>query len=532
MRNKIILGLIIIIGIILRFNSLGQVPTSLDWDEASIGYNAYSILKTGRDEYGEFLPLQIRSFGDYKPPLYVYLSIIPIMFFGLSEFAVRLPSAVFGVIALIFTYKLLAELVPKNSKLKLLAVLLLSISPWHIQFSRVAFEANIALCLFIIGIYYFVRAAENGKYLFLSALSFALGIYSYHSLRLVVPIMVISLLLTYRSSMLKMKSYLITSGIFASVLLLPLLILASGTGARFSSVTVINPETISESIPYLQADIERNDQLGRLLHNRRVIYTLEVLKGYFSHWNIDFLFIQGDGPGRHHAPDMGMLYLIELPLVLIGIYTLLFSRSGTKLKTLILIWFFVAPISSALTTGTPHAVRALLYLPTFQIFTALGLLSVLKIIPANIYKITASMIVLTYIVSIHYYLDMYYVHGPIEQAHEWQYGYREMVNEVSKISKNYHKVIVTYRYDQPYVYFLFYEKIDPLWYQNEWTQYQINRTTRQFGNLVFKNIDWENDSKEENTLFVGTPNEVPNSAKIIKEIKYPNGSIVFRIAES
>src|SRR5258706_10515409 len=101
---------IIILAIVLRFFQLGTNPPSLDWDEASIGYNAYSILKTGADEYGNKLPSTIRSFGDYKPPVYIYLDVPSVAFFGLNEVGVRFPSALFGSLSVLVMYFLAKEL--------------------------------------------------------------------------------------------------------------------------------------------------------------------------------------------------------------------------------------------------------------------------------------------------------------------------------------------------------------------------------------------------------------------------------------
>src|SRR5437773_2571614 len=111
LQNKlfILLG-IILLAILLRFYQLGNNPPSIDWDEASTGYNAYSILKTGKDEYGNFLPLSFRSFDDYKPPVYIYLTVPSVAVFGLTEFAVRLPAAIIGVLAVLVIYFLCLEI--------------------------------------------------------------------------------------------------------------------------------------------------------------------------------------------------------------------------------------------------------------------------------------------------------------------------------------------------------------------------------------------------------------------------------------
>ena len=110
LKNIIVLGCIVLIAVFLRVWDLGNTPPSPDWDETALGYNAYSILKTGRDEYGNFLPLTIRSFDDYKPPLYVYVAIPFVAFLGLDTWVVRLPSVVAGVLAVIGTFLLVQEL--------------------------------------------------------------------------------------------------------------------------------------------------------------------------------------------------------------------------------------------------------------------------------------------------------------------------------------------------------------------------------------------------------------------------------------
>ena len=101
---------VILLAAVLRFYQLGQNPPSLDWDETAHGYNAYSILKTGRDEYGYKFPLYFRSFDDYKPPIYTYLVVPAVAIFGLNDFAVRFPSAFLGVLAVLFTYLMVKEL--------------------------------------------------------------------------------------------------------------------------------------------------------------------------------------------------------------------------------------------------------------------------------------------------------------------------------------------------------------------------------------------------------------------------------------
>ena len=109
--KKLVLIAIILLAAILRFYKLAEVPPSLYWDEASLGYNAYSILKTGHDEHGVFLPItNFAAFGDYKPPGYVYMTVPSIALLGLSELAVRFPSALFGTLTVFLTYLIAKKL--------------------------------------------------------------------------------------------------------------------------------------------------------------------------------------------------------------------------------------------------------------------------------------------------------------------------------------------------------------------------------------------------------------------------------------
>src|SRR3989338_4534962 len=103
-KTLVFLGVITLLSAILRLYQLGSTPNALEWDEVALGYDAKSILKTGRDQFGHFLPLTFRSLDDYKPPVYEYLTVPSVAIFGLTPFAVRLPSAVSGITMVVLLY--------------------------------------------------------------------------------------------------------------------------------------------------------------------------------------------------------------------------------------------------------------------------------------------------------------------------------------------------------------------------------------------------------------------------------------------
>lgn len=165
MTKKILLVLIVLLAAFLRFYNLGTNPPSLTWDEAAWGYNSYTLGLDGKDEFGKFLPITyLESFGDFKPPVYAYLGVIPVKILGLNEFATRFPSALFGVLTVLLTFFLVRRIFWKSEGADYIAVItafFLAISPWHIMLSRAAFEANVATFFIVLGVFAFLAAVQN-----------------------------------------------------------------------------------------------------------------------------------------------------------------------------------------------------------------------------------------------------------------------------------------------------------------------------------------------------------------------------------
>jgi len=524
---KLAFILILLLAAFLRFYQLGFNPSSLDWDEASLGYNAYHLLKTGTDEYGERWPLAIRSFGDYKPPMYVYLTIPTVAVFGLNEMAVRLPSALLGVLTVAVTFFLTQELFGKRN-LAFLSMFFLAISPWHLQFSRVAFEANVGLFFFVTAVWLFLRGVKDGPFLILSAVSFGLSFYSYHSPRLVAPLLLIGFAWYFRKQLWQKKKYCLLAFFAGALVVFPLVVLFfSGSGQeRFSIVSIFSaPDILTRSIRQIEHDMTLGFPFGFLIHNRRIIYTFAFIKGCLDHLNFNFLFLRGDGFGRHQAPDMGMLYLWDFPFLLLGIYWLLKEKGWGAFP--LFWWFLVAPVASGISASTPHAVRALLYLPAFQVMTAYGFLGIFRLVSKNGLWQRGLLIIMAIAlaVNVSYYLHQYYVHLPINCAQSWLYGYKQMIAVVNHEEKHYDKILVTNFYDQPYVFFLFYNQLDPYQYKNNGTDYLG------FGKYEFRRVDWDEDQSLEDTLIVGSGAEIPETVqkRLRAQIDFPDGEVAFRI---
>lgn len=534
---------IIFIAAILRFYQLGVNPPSLDWDEASIGYNAYSILKTGADEYGNKMPLALRSFDDYKPPLYIYLTVPSVFIFGLNEFAVRFPAAVIGVLAVIFVYFFAREVLQgfdekKKEWIALTASFFLAISPWHLQFSRAAFEGNIGICFLIASLFFFFRGMKKSRYYFLFTVFFVLSIYSYHSFRLINPLILIILLVLFYKELLKQKIIVALSLILIIFLSLPVYLNlgnTQGTVARLSMVTIFSDPKLQQlSAEHVLLARKNHDIVKEILYNRRLVFIPRMVSGYLDHFNFDFLFLHGDGGVQHHAYNMGMLYLWDFPFILIGIVYLLKKRN--KRIILLFLIFLLAPLPSAITSGTPHPVRAIAMIPAFQIFSASGFIFLVLYLQKkwNFGKIGFTGISVLLFYNAAYYLYSYYVWTPIRYGYFWQYGNKEAIQYAKQHENQYTRIIMTYAYDQPYIYYLFYNKIDPAWYQHNWNYSgngSVDRFYRKIGKYEFTKIETKHLSLGK-TLLIGTPSEIPaGTGQLKKEIYFPDGRIAYKIVE-
>ncbi|MEK7593086.1 MAG: hypothetical protein AAB508_06950 [Patescibacteria group bacterium] len=549
LKNIIVLGCIVLIAVFLRVWDLGNTPPSPDWDETALGYNAYSILKTGRDEYGNFLPLTIRSFDDYKPPLYVYVAIPFVAFLGLDTWVVRLPSVVAGVLAVIGTFLLVQELLRYDilrfdrkktfkvlrvfwEKLPFVSAFLLALSPWHIQFSRIAFEANLGVTLNIFGVYFFVRGMKSKLFLSLSAVAFGLALYAYHSERLFVPLLGVILFIIFFRDIKKMGvSFLlfIVVGFAVTAPLIPIFT-DKTTLTRLQGTSALADQTglLARSVGKIEDDLHAGNTLGQIFDNRRIVWLQTVAGGYLSHFSLRWLFITGDNQ-RHHAPGMGLLYLFELPFLLIGLYWT--ARRPSILRSLLLPWFFVAPIAASVTTELPHAIRTLVFLPTFQVFVAVGLLESYEYI-YRFSKVLRYMLsgtfVLLFALNILFFLHMYFVHMNSEYSASWQYGYKEAVQYTKDNYDRYDKFVVSIKLEQPHMFFLYFLKYPPEEYLKAGGTKSggFKENQNSFGKYEFREIHWDSEIKDGKTLYIGTPKEISSGIEIIRYLDSKSAFVV------
>lgn len=552
-RYKLFLIIIVFIAAFLRLYQLGHVPISLNWDEVSLGYNAYSILTTGRDEYGDFLPIVLRSYDDYKPALYAYFTIPFVAVLGLTEMAVRLPSAVAGIIAVVLVYFLILEIL-SHKKVNILdrfipaeyialtASFLLAISPWHIQFSRIAFESNVGLTLNILAFLLFLKGLRKNFLLPIAFFVAAANIHVYQSERVFSPLLIIVLSIIFYKNLLKIKKWVFASIIVAIIAALPLLIyVATDSNAllRAKGVSVFSQQSsVERSASKLLHDEVTGNFIGKVIDNRRVDFAKATVAGYISHFDLNWLFITGD-IARHHAPSMGLLYLFELPFLLIGIYLLVFLKIDHKYKLAFFAYFLLVPVPASITSGVPHAVRTLNFAWTWELFIALGIVATVVFVTKQrkrgvsfVFKSLLCLYAVFAIFNFLYYLNQYFVQLNYFTAKDWLYGYKQAISYVDAIKDNYDTIVVENEvpFDQSYMFYLFYLKVDPSYYQSlgGTASGGFLEQHRGFYNFVFKPVKIAPEGK---VLLVGRPGDMTDGQKIKKIIYLPDGTPAIAIAE-
>lgn len=484
---------IFLLATFLRVYQLDSVPPSPSLDEVSIGYNAFSILKTGADEYGNRFPLILRAYDDWRPALYIYLVIPFIQIFGLTVTAVRSPSILLSLATLFLTYKLLS-LIASSNEHSLVAsevgTLILAVSPWHIYLSRLGHEVNLGLTLVIAGVYFFILATvqRSGWNLPLSAVFFALSFYSYQSEKIIVPLLLIFLAIIYRDFLFRERKQALFSLLVGVIVSFPIII-----------ATISSPGLIR-----FQATSAFGDD------NPIKIF----LDNYLSHFHPKWLFF-GAERESHKVPFLGLLYPWEAIFIVLGLIVLRRIEVDRRLKLFLVVWLLISPVPAAITTQAPHAMRSFTFLPVWQIFSALGFLSLYKDFNHTFLRLSLIGILLVFVGwSLTKFYPQYFVTFPKTQSDSFQFALVQAIPYVLSREKEYQTIIFSNQKNlhQSYMFFLFFSKYDPVAYQMEGgTGSGGFAESHSFGKYQFRPINWLSEVHDGNTLYVGNPEDLPEA---------------------
>lgn len=432
-------------------------------DELTLVYDAYSILKTGQDQNGQFLPLFF-SMGGGRPAGYIYATIPFVAIFGPTALAARAVSVFSGIGIVILLYLLCKHLFSKE--IGIFAAILASINPWELSLSRGPFETHFALFLSLLGLYLFFKARSYKWLYLLSGISFALSMQTYSTYVLSIP--VFTLILFLREGLYKKehifnwRQILFGSIIAVSFLFSIYITVSRGSKDRFTSLFIFNKtdlqNTISINVATKRVFTSAGKELANKFHNKYTENIAVLIENYTKNFSLEFLFLKGDQSPRHNPSSMGGFFWSSLPLMVLGIIYLYFQQR--KILVLLFGWILIAPIAGSL-VGGPHALRNSFMLPPFLIISACGLEQLRLIKSKLIAKKITVVITVVFIIQLPFFIYNFYFLSPNLYASFWSYNAKKAA-EIALDNRNKFDYIIlsTSIPDMEFAYPV-YAKIDP-----------------------------------------------------------------------
>lgn len=566
-KSKLILFTILIVASFLRLWKLSDVPVSLFEDELDVGYHAYSILKTGKDHAGNSWPLHFESRADWRTPFNIYSTVPTVAIFGITPLGIRLPVAFFGILG-VWGFYLLVKQLTNNEKLSLVSCAILALSPWHIQYSRVALEVSQLLTFLIFGLYFFFRALQtkkqnsrSGKWFCISVVCLTLTPLVYSTAKLFAPVLMLSLFILYRRDIAKLPKKYLGRSLFLLITIGSLIVystLFTGGGYRFKYISIFTDPVVSTEVDFARfydSNFRNEIEPGivpkiqdRLYHNKAVYWVQSFVKNYLKAFSTDFLFINGDPNLRHSIKNMGQFYKVESIAMLLGAVLFFSCFKNKKLKIFVTLWIFAGIVPSAITRiGGNHSTRLILILPPLVFLVAYGFVEGLSLVKNTMRRyLLTTLFFGIWLLSFFFYQHNFWVHYPWDSERMWHAGYREVIDVAKKYESQYQKIIFSNALENPSIFFAAYYGYDPaLWQKSlkrDWVSGfgEIEHAGMFYFGQVIETVGVQklSDYMDTDTLYIALqkeiganlvmePEKTPVGLELIETIRYPSGEPAF-----
>lgn len=528
--TKIALVLAVLFSFFLGFYRINNLPEGLNIDEVSQGYNAHSLLLTGKDRYGKVLPVLFKSFEAFQPPLYAYLTTIPISILGKGNVAVRFVSNISQALVVVMAYFVTKKIFPLKKGLAIITSLIIVISPWHIFFSRYATEASPALLFILLSIYFFLNASRKNN-LILAFVFLALSTHAYYSERLIAPLVVLGFFIFWRDWVFNNMKKVVVGILIFTILVVPHLVMFQKGSfiRRFDQVTYV------DKVSYNNFGIKYHDSfLGRLRYILR-----EFSSQYVAYLSPANLFLFSDSQEGRSIPNVSVYYIWMVIPFLLGFFSLT-KMKFTKEKKFI-VWIFIASIVPASLSNDPfYTLRVFLYLWLIGIIISLGCYEFLERRKAK--SIKAIVFVVILLLSLASFYQKYFVLFKHERAEN--FGYLDK-NVAGYIKNNLDSKILVDLSERDLAtglrlaYYLdyppkdFQETIGQKYLKNYYSE-NVAETTYKFENTEVRPIFWEEDVYKDqiiigDTLAISEKQVLEHKFDFINEFVSPDSKRTIRV---
>lgn len=435
--------LIITIGILLRVYSFPYNPPGLHQDEVSAIYEAYSLLLTGKDRWGNPWPIYFPGWGSGQNVLYSYLSIPFIYLFGLNIITTRLVSLILGILTLPLLYCTVKNIF--NREIALISTVLLAILPWHLSISRWAVESNILPFFLILGIYT-VSLALNDQAspnrIFLAFVPWSFGLYAYATSYAVIPLLII-LVVLFNKDIVKLNYYRwLIAIIIWLTLSLPIILFI------IKNFLIHEDFNFEKNLPFFipLLPVNRLDQVSNTSFKNLLYKNIIFVLNGFADARSEFLPLQG----------------IEFPFLVIGLFLLIRQFFILGKNNIFLLWLLsCTPLIMIAKLGTIRANA--MYIPVIVI-SSFGFLEIAKSISINYIKrifiiSISTLIIIKSLIFNYYYFKIYpYRKGT---AYTYQTEIQKAILKAKQAAENNEKILISQSVPLRYLYILFFLKVNP-----------------------------------------------------------------------
>lgn len=539
-RTLTVIIFLTVLAAVLRLWRLDSVPPGLYQDETAIGYNAYSILTTGKDEHGVSYPLYFKSFGDWKLPVYIYLTVPSVKLFGLTPIAVRLPSAIFGILSVPLMYFLVRK-VTENESLGLLSTALLTINPWHIHYSRATYEVTIAFFFFLAGtlsLSYWLSQRKPGTFV-LSVLCFFVAMYAYNLTRILSPILFVISFLSFHAH--PYKKRLSKEGWVGALLIILLLIPFGATyfsdgGVSSAAGTLIttSPTIGAKLLEFRSYMVSLPTIVHKLLFNMPLLTAWEYIEHLASYASVPFFFTTGSDHGNHGIGTAGQFYVFELITIVIGLYALIKNR--TRWGWFFMLWAGATIAVAAATREAPHATRSFFLLLPATVFSARGILKLYektRQLQKKRYLVLGGILVAVAGYNILHYMFSYHYRFPVAYAAQWRYADAGVAAFLKAEEHKYDKIIIDAGSGFIYTSLLFYNGISPDAFHQKAVfppdDSEGFSMLTSFEKYYFGPVDWALDMQSPRRLIITKPESVPEGTPVMATFALPRRPVAFAV---
>lgn len=519
---------IILLGTFLFLFRLSSNPPGLYIDEAGSAYNSYSILKTGKDEYGKQFPMAFKLFGSYTPPLFIYLNVPIIGLLGLNVFSARFLSVICGIALIVIYFLLVKELKIYKSKFTILiSTLFFAITPWLIFYSRIGYEQNLALLFFAASLLLLLKSLKNNKLLIFCLPLISLATYTDYSQKIIGPLLLLGFLILFIKNLLNKKNYkqIVIGFIVALLIQIPNIFMAF-TPSFYTKSNYFLSNISSGQIEKVQKYLPLNISVV-------LTFTRDFLAKFVTYLSPRSLFFLPDPDPQRSIPNLSTFYPWMIIPYLVGLY-LLFKNKKNSFSKIIILLLLITPIPGALTGDPFHIQRTFSLLVPISLIMTIG---IDKLIYNKQIKMLLPITLFLLIISLIIFGRAYFRFLPLEKKYVWGFQYPILAEYITNHPNDIFVIDQTKRVkpqDISYIQLAFYLKIQPEKIQNDQNKdivknYYYDKEfsyVHQLDNLEFRPIEW-GESVYRDVIFVGDQVSISDD-----EVKLHNLTQVFEIRDS